>query len=361
MNSSNIEWISIQEACELLQVSRPTLNKYRADQKLREFNRGKRIYLSKLDLIEKILIPLTMISPTSFLIFDRCEVSDLISSNNIFDLRRISHIDGYGAMSLLCVIKDRFKEIGDKVYLIVNDSLPCQYLKVVGFFNELKRGGKTVYVDEDLISDVTLPPETILPLQTLGYRGAEKKVLDHLYERLLNQGFSEDICGYLGWTIGELADNAHTHAGGPCFVTINSLEPKNPDDPKFLQFTIGDIGGGIQNSIRKNSKYSDLADRDALLISFKAKVTSWDDEANRGKGLNDLISIAIGNRAWLRVDSNGDSVYFDFRSNEVINTTTSMISVRGSIISLVLIDSKFEQISRKVVDSLIDIAMERLQ
>ena len=349
--------ISLNEACALLAVSRPTFNKYRRSMKFRETTIGRSIFFSRLELIQKVLVPEKATPGASYLIVDKCDIDELEVAPDVFDLRGVVSIDEFGAMSLLCLLKRRLKH-GSSVAVLVNNSNGGRYLKSIGFFQELRRGAPHLLVNDANIKEAPLPPESILPLQMLGYRGAEKKILDHLYDALQKQGFSENICSRLGWTIGELADNAHTHAGGPCFITIVS-RPAGPNEPKFLCISIGDIGDGISETLMTNPKYKFLSVRDALYLAFKSTVTRWGDDARRGNGLNDLLAIGKGNMAWVRVESNGTSLFFDFREgrDHSIKRGDASAKTVGTRFSLVLIDAEFRDVSKEEINDLIDQAM----
>ncbi|MBF0106933.1 MAG: hypothetical protein HQM16_16595 [Deltaproteobacteria bacterium] len=313
------------------------------------------MFFFRMELVKKILIPENTIVESSNLIFDDCNVDHLEASSNIFDLRGISNVDEFGAMSLICLFKKRLYFAEQKVLILVKNSISCRYLKSIGFFDELKRGSSNLFInDEEIEGGTLLPPENILRLTSLGYKGAEKKILEQLYSNLQDQGFSENLCSRLGWALGELADNAHTHAGSPCFMTIVG-RPAKPKEPKFLCISIGDIGDGISGTLKTNPKYQNLSDLEALCLSFKSTVTSWDDIAERGKGLNDLLAIGKGNQAWVRVECNGISLFFDF-GKIPFETKVREASTKtaGTRFSLVLIDANFIDVSRAEIDLMIE-------
>jgi hypothetical protein len=115
----NGEWLTVDEACELLSMSKPTLRARTKTLPLLVTRQKGRLYYSKVDLIEKVLIPENTVLPQSFLIQDRLELKNLLAGNLIYDLRTIKDIDGFGAISLLCKLKFESKELQDqKIYLI---------------------------------------------------------------------------------------------------------------------------------------------------------------------------------------------------------------------------------------------------
>ena len=167
------------------------------------------------------------------LLFYECEIEKIEVNENIFDLRRVDLVDTYGAMTLLCKIKSLLKKSTvNSIYLIIGSNHACRVLHSLGFFTEVINTPGQVYIDQALIASLSPSVNnTLLPLTTTGYRGAEKKILESLFGGLQTQGFSEELCAYLGWSLGELADNAHTHAGGPCFISITSLSNEKTQFP----------------------------------------------------------------------------------------------------------------------------------
>lgn len=354
----NDDWISLENACALLGVSRPTLNKIRREARLEEHRLANRVLLSKIDIIEKVVLPRNR-DPgrRTLLVTSPREVHQIQPITGVYDLRGVDLIDAYGVMTLLCDIKARLKEDEyNRVYMLVDDGFACSYLDSIGFFSEVARANSSrVFVNSDEIRKFPQSTDTvILPLHQIGYRGAEKKILDPLYDRLLIQGFSEDYCGYIGWIIGELSDNAHTHSqGGPCYLIIESVASESTET-RFLLIAMGDTGIGVPESLRTNPNYSTLSEERLLAMAFLSEVSRMDIEPKRGKGLNDVIGIAKGNRGWLRVESSGHGLFFDFRSEtDRITLAEPPVATRGTRFCLVLIDSVFDKISRSETDEVL--------
>lgn len=354
------DWITIEEACSLLKVSRPTLNSYRTKKKLKQIRFRGRIVLSKTDIIKKVILPSLTDEQLDFTIFADFDFNQIQPIPGVFDLRKIIAIDPYGVMTLLCSIKYHLKENEtNNVYLLLDDSFACSFLDSIGFFTEVSRG----HADRVFANYVNLKkrPQTratiILPLHLIGYRGAEKKVLDRIYDPLLKQGFSEDYCGHIGWMIGELCDNAHSHSHGPCYLIIEAMESKSTNT-RYLSIAIGDTGIGIPSSLKTNLKYSNMNDKELLPFAFQSEVSRMEVEPKRGKGLNDIISIAKGNKSWLRVDSGTEGLFFDFRTGDNITFVNSVVNCRGTRFCLVLIEAGFENISRENVNQIMREFME---
>jgi len=97
--------------------------------------------------------------------------------------------------------------------------------------------------------------------------------------------------------LGELADNSLTH-GGPtqdekmCFIQAQRYTLG--ENAKCVVIGIADLGQGIHHSLKSNPKYSNMSDDVAVLNAFRHKVSSWDDNFGRGKGLTDVNSYSNG-------------------------------------------------------------------
>lgn len=340
MEARNPDLITITEACTLLSVSRPTFNKRRDTY---QFNatkgKGRRLWFSRSEILAKVISPAGVLQLVDLLITEENPIHLLKLGDNIFDLRKIRAIDPYGVISLLCAIL--YAASKGVVYLLINGSLIVKRLQAIGLFNEIERlHGGTVFWDKQMLQGpVPMVPETILPLTYVGYRGAERPVAAHLNRLLIQQGFSEEIGGYIAWIIGELADNAHTHGKGPCYLMAERVSWKHD----YLAIAVGDVGMGIHNSLKGNPKYSALADRRAFLTAFKPGVSSWGDEHNRGRGLTDVLAIALANKSLLRVDSCGFGIGLTFPEDKpALYAMEPGANVPGTRSCLVLVDRRFK-------------------
>ncbi len=355
----NGEYFTIDEACGLLAVSRPTLDAYRERHDIDSVKVKGRVLLKKVDVLKLLHLPLQPDQPkTDLTVLSDFAVEAVEVAPGVFDIRRIGVIDPFGAICLLCYLRNRIDQ-KQHVYILAGRDSASFSLHGMNFFTELTRvGSEYVHYDEHILEDVSLThPEIITPLHLIGYRGGEKGLLDDIYARLRIQGFSEDLCASLGWTLGELADNATTHAGGPCYFALSSMVGPY----KFLTLTIGDTGAGIPRTLKTNARYTDLSDFQAFVSAFKSDVTSWGAEHKRGKGLNDLLAIAKGNDSWVRAETNGMGLFFDFREG------TGRIAARdagagnsGTRYSMVLIDTKFEYVTKKEINAFLDAFLEKL-
>lgn len=309
------DWITLSQACQQLGVSRPMLNKLRQKHDIKQITVGSRKKLSKLDLINKII--LTQVdAPHHQLCFDTdFNLDKLQTLSGVFDLRGITKIDAYGAMYLLCATKVYLNQCTEKkLYFIFKDPDLCSYLDAIHFFRELRRDNRAQIFIHTCQFKTTSPDDwsVLQPLHLVGYRGGEKKQLDDLLTQLPTRGFSDVFCGHLGWLIGELCDNAQNHSTKPCYMMIEGISGQNISTRRLL-VAIGDAGIGIAQSLKQNQRYRNQSDAHLLLHAFVSKVTS--SPYPRGKGLADVMNLVRSRKSFLRVNSQGHDVIFDFSNN----------------------------------------------
>src|SRR3989339_156660 len=355
------ELLSIQEAARFLKVSRPTFNRIRAQKKIPEYVVGKRVFYNNSDLVAYIenkskssfVSAAKQFAAVGINLLSEQTIDDLEIRENVFDLRRIKFIDSFGIISLLTTIIEKGKE--QKVQLVIDDSYWCGYFDKIGFFHLIENACKEnvswekniVQQSQMLTSDVVLP---IMALQ----KGTEKNVTDRLVTVLQKQGFGSSVGGYLSWVFGELLDNIFTHSHALlskriCYLLISRYLI---DDHNCLSIALADLGCGIPQSLKTNPKYSAVSDERALIESFKTYVSSWDDAYQRGKGLTDVMKIAMGNRSFFRVESGGFSFLMDFRdpSHNKIERKRVLSKAVGTRFGLSLIDHDFvSEVSRENV------------
>lgn len=98
--------ITLKEACELLGVSRPTLNSYREKYRLSEVFFGGKIRLSKTEIIERIILQdEILVKDSNLTIHSDSDISQIQPLGGVYDLRRLRAIDAFGVLELLCSIK----------------------------------------------------------------------------------------------------------------------------------------------------------------------------------------------------------------------------------------------------------------
>lgn len=329
-----------------------------------EVRLGGKIRLSKTEIIQKIILPVGEVDKTHCITLQSdAGIEKIQPLPGVYDLRKISAIDAYGVLALLCSIKAHLRASeGNSVSLLLDGSPFCSYLEQIEFFTEVERAhhGRISCNYTALQSRASLRSAVILPLHLIGYRGAEKKILDELYDPLLKQGFSENYCGHIGWVIGELCDNAHTHSEGPCYLIIEALESQSTGR-RHLAIAIGDMGIGIPASLKKNPRYAAQRDKILLPIAFQSEVSRMEVQPRRGKGLSDVMAISKGNSSWLRVESGNLAMMFDFRDGQdKIRFTDPIARAPGTRFGLVLIDSGFNEPSRASINEIMQGFLETL-
>lgn len=354
-----INFITSSQAQALLKVSSPTFNKIRAEYKIKShISQRRRLLFDRSEIIQKVIAtqPLSL-TPVNLNIGNADgNISQITLAPGVFDFRAINVLDPYGVLSILATIKE-MADNQTAVNLIVDQSTVTKYLIGIGLFKELERSfGKFVFWDKKITNDVEVKlPDVLYPLKLIGYKGQDKSAAEDLLTALNAQGFSETIASYIAWILGELTDNSLTHSGSTCYI----LAARFSGETNLLEIGILDSGIGIQNSLRKNPKYADLDDKTALLSAFKSHVSSWPDEAGRGKGLTDVVNIAYANKSYFKVDSCDKSILWDFLElNKKVNFTKPMTASKGVRFCFVLLDNDFEIKDRKEIDEIIN---ERLR
>lgn len=349
------------EACGLLKISRPTLGKYKEIYNLSQFRIRKMVKYSKTQILQRVYTTLNPLNQkVDFGIHTINVFESLKIDADIYDLRRIGSIDGHGAISLVCHLMSEVKKENKYIHLIIDET--NFFLKAMNFFGVLRQHlHSRIFWDEDSFDRTTnFKYDGIikLPITRLGVVGSHTRIMDDLTANLFRQGYSQDICAYIGWAMGELADNSSTHAQvHPCFVYFEQYGHDN----RFLQFTIGDIGVGIPNSLKRNIRYEGLKNDAALLTSFKPNVSGRPDTEQRGKGLTDVLKIAMESSSHLRVESNnlGFFLRFDSGRDDFIRHEP-LYQNEGTIISMMFIDGNFASLERSDVGDYIDKCLEKI-
>jgi hypothetical protein len=360
--SMDNKFLTINEVCKLLNISRPTLNAYREKFNISHTVIKGRTLFKKLEILEKLYYKNEIVKPEQvFTTNSNFNVKIIEIAQNVFDLRLIKTVDPFGALCLLCCLMGRVRR-QEHIYLLIEKTSASFYLQSINFFQELMRThSEYVHYKASIFEDVYIDQsETIVPLHLIGYRGGEKRILDDIYANLKKQGFSDNLCSSLGWVLGEIADNTLIHGGGvPCYFMISSTIGPSPS--KFLTLTTGDVGKGIPVTVKSNPKYHELNDYQALITAFKSNVSSWDDIHKRGKGLNDILGVTKGNESWVIAESNGRGVFFDFTKAPCeINVRNAGTDESGTRYCLIFIDSEFNYISKKEINQLLDNHLELL-
>ena len=318
----------IKGAAELLGISLPTFRRMRKTPKIMnlEIPMGNRIKFREKDILDYMTankdetVPWTF--PKGHLSIVSAEGSFLFEVEpNVFDLKMVRIIDAFGTLSLLTNLIGRSRA-NKSVKLLVDSSLACNKLQYVGFFNYLKQFAPQVEWDENALDNSNfIAPDSLIPITLIQRKGEERTVINELNSLFIKQGFSSNIGPYVGQLIGELADNSLTHgtsssSGMLCFIQAERYTVGK--NTKCVILGIADLGVGIQGTLKTNPKYKDMSDSLAILYAFLNKVSSWDDDAKRGKGLTDIIKIAMGNKSMLRVSSGDIDFKIDFQVKDKI-------------------------------------------
>ena len=117
----------------------------------------------------------------------------------------------------------------------------------------------------------------------------------------------------------------------------------------------------VHKTLKENPKYRDLSDEKAIVTSFKSFVSSWADEHKRGKGLTDIIKIALECNSFFRVECGDICFEIYCKSNKgLITKIDPMLKVNGTRFSITFIDNEFRDASRKDVDDFVDKELKRL-
>lgn len=362
--------LSVGEAATLLGVSRTTFNKIRKEKAIAEVMVGKRARFYEAELLASFNSTLktpkteaisqksiTTSSVIMNIFSDEETVRELEVAKNVFDLTALKQIDPYGALSLLCTLVARSK-IESKIRLIINDGIACQTLKAVHFFYQVESqcGDKVVWDKNQLQGRTFEDTNLLMPITAVTAKGAERPLAEKLIILLRKQGFNDSLGRNIAHIIGELADNTMTHSAPAlseriCYVSAQRFLYNQKD---CIIVGLADPGSGIHTTLKSNSKYANLSDRQALLEAFRPYVTSW-DHVKRGKGLTDVLAIALGNNSYLRTDSGPIGLLMDFheRGNPMIKFNNPLTDVTGTRFGLILIDNHFERCTREDVDKIL--------
>lgn len=356
--------LTAKEAAKLLGVSGPTFQKIRKQYRFTSIPIGSRVKFSKAE-IEKLVggpnrsVSTTIINPTlSFTVLDSNPITSLETEPGVFDLRKAKLFDSYGAVSLLCHLIWRCRN-GETTELLIEDNRTTQHLRSIGFFDELEQecDGKIGW-DKTLFSSPLqdLDEEALVPLQGIKLKGNDRMIASKLIDLLRKLGFSPSVGRKIAHIMGELCDNALTHSHQAisqrkCFIVARRLLY---GEKNCVVLGVADIGLGIHTTLKTNPKHKNLSDQSAFIEAFKPFVSSWDDEAKRGKGLTDVVSVAWGNRSLLRVDSGQLGLYMNFAKEPLITQKKPLTEVPGTRFAIVFIDNEFHDRTRDEVNELIE-------
>lgn len=373
---TDLDLLSAEEASVLIGISVSTFRKMRNEGAFAssEVKIGKRLKYLKSKLLEsfkkeKIAKNESLKVPREenlkLCIFSDGNTPSYFNDDTI-DLTKFELIDPFGSLCLLINLIERSRR-GFATNLIVDDRAVCKELKFIGFFDQLETFAPLATWNKALMGISNfISAQTMLPITVIKRKGEERRVVEKLLEIFLQHGFSESIGGYLGWMLGELGDNCLTHSSPiltdrVCFMQAQRYSLGN--NVNCVIVAIADLGEGIHTTLKTNPKYSSLSDVEAFLSAFRYKFSSWPDEYKRGKGLTDMISIAVGNHSIFRASSGENDFLFNFYSSKeslhIKRIEPALLVSKGTKFGFVLIDKDFAPIEREEADEILKREIEK--
>lgn len=362
--NGDLDLITAKEASELIGVSVTTFRKMRGEPKLAEIEVkiGQRVKYPKAKLLAlykmgtRESVAEARPNPKAKLCIFADGTTPLYESNSKINLTNFILIDPYGSLALLVHLIERSRN-GLRTELIVNDGDVCKELRYVGFFNHLEAYAPLVTWNRMAFGNSNyISAQSLLPITVIKRKGEERRVVEQLLQIFVQHGFSEQIGGYIGWMLGELGDNCLTHSNPVISDRVCFMQAQRyslGDSTNCVIVAIADLGEGIHTTLKTNPKHSGLSDREAFLSAFRHKYSCWSDEHKRGKGLTDMLAIAIGNHSFFRA-SNGDIDFiFNFYNKEIPVLTEmnpTLVEGKGAKFGFVLIDKEFTPVHRDEAD-----------
>ena len=192
------ELLSLDGACRLLGVSRPTFNKIRKSEHFVEVLVGQRARFYKRTILDYLNRSQNVQSVTPATHFKQYDF-ELVSENaflqieirpNVFDLRLIRRMDPFGVICLLATLLYRARQ-DQTLQLILENNFICNYLNQIYFFDELERMGRqNIHWQKNLLNpNPLLNPDMVTSLILIRHKGGERIVSDQLIQIFQKQGF----------------------------------------------------------------------------------------------------------------------------------------------------------------------------
>lgn len=365
--------LTIEQAANLLNVSKTTFGKIRREAGLSEIMVGKRPRFLESELLAALPRAThqrqSSAGPTSSSRNEtsaetnlnlRCphDLSAIETELNKFDLTRIRRPDPFGAVSLLCAILNRVRS-GHEVEILVDNGPGCQILKSFHFFYHLESLGEgKVNWDRRRLSEESFrDANRLVPIRAVRARGGEKRLTVEIAQSLKDQGFSEEFGGFIGDIVAELVLNAMTHSDANlsdrvCFVSAQRSELQGEKD---VILGVADLGKGIQSGIRR--KFAGIPESDTLMQAFLVHEKMAYDK--RDLSLIDVLGFVAGNHGRLRLDDGDLGLSFDFRESPRMEGRAPLARTSGSRFGLILRDRNFHRYQRAEVYRLLRNLRER--
>lgn len=370
--------LTIQQAADLLNVSKTTFGKIRREAGLSEIMVGKRPRFVEAELLAALPrvnptpapAPTKVVKPVSTEPVADLQLSltsthvlkDLEVAPNRFDLTRIRRIDPYGALSLLADIIVRARD-GQKVELGLDSGPVCQILKSLHFFYHLESLG-----DGKVSWERSLPNagsfrdgNRILPIRAIRAKGGERALNKELVESLKSHGFGPTLATATAQIVGELAMNSMTHSDlnlsdRVCLVCAQRAELMGENR---VLLAAADLNTDLRDSFDDIKADQRSPGFRALFEAFRAHDDFWNSPTTGS--LVDVASIVAGNGGQMRVDSGDVGIVFDFQGQVRMAGRAPVSETRGTRFGFVLRDRDFVRPSRLETDWILQEAAARFQ
>lgn len=161
--------------------------------------------------------------------------------------------------------------------ILSNKRHPIRFLDDCGFFEE--------HIGEKLYKHSSLR-DTTVKLQEVGIHDFYTWLPDHLIKWIgtsIDKSYEEldtfKIC------IEEVFNNVRDHAE----VSESCIFAQHIPNNNTIIVSITDIGVGIVNRVKSDSRYKDYSDKEALENSVRREFTTKSTPKNRGMGLDNLV------------------------------------------------------------------------
>jgi anti-sigma regulatory factor (Ser/Thr protein kinase) len=200
------------------------------------------------------------------------------------DMTFASPLDLAGVAAWAARLRHEDNPVG---FALPTDNDVRRYLIRMNLVAHLDQAGVTV---TGLSSSVRRADRADVLLEVRQIRDAAdaERFADDAYE-LARRHTSDGSAAAAGKMLGELLDNAITHADSPIGVYAAAQVHQRAAD---LQLAVADAGIGIRSHLARNPSFRNLTAAQALRAALRPGVTGTSER--RGNGLPDLLSTASG-------------------------------------------------------------------
>jgi hypothetical protein len=172
-------------------------------------------------------------------------------------------------------------------FVLPDDGDVCRYLVRMDLIEHLDQVGATVSGPAPSVRRADRTDVLLEVRRVCGPADAERFVVD-VYQ-LARRHTSDSSAAAGAKMLGELLDNAITHAASPVGVYAAAQVHHRGGD---LELAVADAGIGIRSHLARNPRFRDLTAAEALGAALRPGVTGTSER--RGNGLPDLLSTASG-------------------------------------------------------------------